>query len=208
LPDRLLRDLASTYAIDEAGESAFTANETTRLLASAPGEGSIRYGFDILNPAFQKIPEFLKDKKYKNPEETLDTPFHRAFYTDEQFFLWFQKQAEMIGHFHPHLTAFKSPVLWTSVVPLAEMLQGADKNTPLFVDVGGGHGFQCEAFRKATAKQFPGGRVINQDLPETLKEAPHYDDIEMMVQNFYEEQQIKGWCSLMHIQRGEVAKSF
>ncbi|TVY21109.1 Demethylsterigmatocystin 6-O-methyltransferase [Lachnellula arida] len=192
LTDRLLRHLASTYAIDEVGESAFAANDTTRLLASAPGEGNIVWGFDTLNPAIQKLPAFLKDKEYKNPDTTLDTAFHRAFDTNKQFFLWFQEQEELLACFHSHLTAFKSPVLWTSVVPLAEILQGADTNKPIFVDVGGGHGFQCEAFRNAVAKRFPGGRVINQDLPETLSEAPHYDGIEMMAQNFYEEQQIKG----------------
>lgn len=204
----MLRHLASTYAIEEVGDSAFAANETTRLLASAPGEGSIRYGFDIMNPAFQKLPAFLKDNEYKNPDKTLDTAFHRAFDTEKQFFLWFQEQEEMISHFHPHLTAFKSPVLWTSVVPLGEMLQGADADKPLFVDVGGGHGFQCEAFRNATAERFPSGRVINQDLPETLSEAPHYDGVEMMVQDFYEEQQIKGSCLLAPKQGIKDSKSF
>lgn len=78
-----------------------------------------------------------------------------------------------------------------SVVPLAERLRGADKNVPLFVDIGGGHGYQCAAFRKATAEHFH-GRVINQDLPETLAEAPKYEDIEMMAQNYYKKQQIQG----------------
>ena len=149
------------------------------------------FGFNMLNKSFQDLPSFLKETGYKNPDHTLDTAFHRAFKTDEQFFLFMQKDTETIRYFHPSLTAFKSPVIWTTVVPLAEKLQDADKNKPLFVDVGGGHGYQCAAFREATRERFS-GRVINQDLPPTLAEAPKYEDIEMMAQNFYEEQQILG----------------
>lgn len=149
------------------------------------------FGFDTLNKSFQELPSFLKDKGFENPDQTLDTAFHRAYNTKEQFFHYIQQDSETIRYFHPHLTAFKSPVSWTTVVPLAEKLQKVDSDVPLFVDVGGGHGFQCAAFREATKERFP-GRVINQDLPPTLAEAPKYDDIEMMVQNFYKKQKIRG----------------
>jgi hypothetical protein len=162
------------------------------LLATPPGAGNIHFGFDTLNRAFQELPEYLKSIGYKYPDQLSDTAFHKAYDTDMVFFLWFQQFPERIKHFHPSITAFKSPRLWTSVVPLAEKLKDADKNAPLFVDVGGGHGYQCEAFRNATRKEFP-GRVINQDLPPTLAEAPKYEDIEMMAQDFYQKQQIQGW---------------
>ena len=186
-----MRHLASTCTIAEVGESTFAANETTCLLASAPGEGNVLWGFNILNKVFQKLPDFLKEKGYKNPDKTLDTAFHKAYNTKMQFFLIMQQDQEALRSFHPSLTAFKSPVEWTAVVPLAEKLREADKNAPLFVDVGGGHGYQCAAFRKATEENFP-GRVINQDLPETLAEAPKYDNTEMMAQDFYRRQQIQG----------------
>jgi hypothetical protein len=190
-----LRHLAATYTIAEVGDSTFAANETTRLLASPAGKGNIMFGFNTLNKAFQELPKSLKEQGYKNPDHTLDTAFHRAYNTKMQFFLWMQQDQETIRYFHPSLTAFESPIAWTAVVPLAEKLRDADKNAPLFVDVGGGHGFQCAAFRKATAEKFP-GRVINQDLPETLAEAPKYEDIEMMAQDFYQKQQIQGSCPL------------
>jgi len=191
LIDRILRHLASTYTIAEAGESSFAANESTRLMASPAGKGNLIFGFNTLNKAFQELPDFLKETGYRNPESSDYTAFHRAFKTKEQFFLFLQQDPETIKYFHPSLTAFQSPVSWPSVVPLAEKLQDTDNNAPLFVDVGGGHGYQCSAFRKATADQFP-GRVICQDLPETLSVAPKYEDIEMMAQNFYEKQQIQG----------------
>jgi hypothetical protein len=150
------------------------------------------FGFNIINKSFQELPGFLRDNGYKNPDKTLDTAFHRAFKTKEQIFLFLQQDSETIRIFHPSITAFDSPISWTSAIPLVTMLQGADQHKPIFVDVGGGHGRQCAAFRNATAEHHFQGRVINQDLPETLAWAPEYEDIEMMAQNFYEKQQIQG----------------
>ena len=85
-----------------------------------------------------------------------------------------QRDQETIRYFHPSPTASKSPVLWAAVVPPAEKLQGAGKGAPLFVNIGGGHGYQCAAFRDATVEHFS-GCIINPDLAETLAEAPKYD---------------------------------
>ncbi|CAD6448723.1 35c97764-98e9-4b0b-85eb-c879caea947e [Sclerotinia trifoliorum] len=192
LIDRILKHLASTYTITQVGESSFAANETTHLLASPAGKGNIMFGFNILNKAFQELPDFLKENGYKSPENPLETAFNRAFNTKEQFFPYIQQIPDIMRDFYPSLTAFKSPVPWTSVFPLAEKLREADKNVPLFVDIGGGHGYQCDAFRKAIAEYDFSGRVINQDLPGTLASAPKHDNVEMMAQNFNEKQQVQG----------------
>ena len=94
---------------------------------------------------------------------------------------------------------------WTSVAPLAEKLERAlataeDGPAPpvLFVDVGGGGGGQCEYFRKATADRFA-GRVILQDLPQTVAAAPERDGVEKMEQDFFKEQAVKGSSGALSI---------
>ncbi|EDN92468.1 hypothetical protein SS1G_08331 [Sclerotinia sclerotiorum 1980 UF-70] len=174
---RILKHLASTYNIAQVGESIFAANKTTHLLASPAGKGNIMFGFNTLNKALQELPDFLKENGYKNPENPLETAFHRAFDTKEHFFPYIQQFPDTMRYFYPSLTASKSPVPWTSVIPLAEKLREADKEKPLFVDIGGEHGYQCDAFRKAIAEYDFSGRVINQDLPGTLATAPKHDDI-------------------------------
>jgi demethylsterigmatocystin 6-O-methyltransferase len=141
------------------------------LLASPAGNGNIFYGFDTLNKAFQELLPFLKETELKNPDKATDTAFHRAFHIREQFFLFIQKDPETLRYFYPSLTAFTSPVSWASAVSLDEKLKKADSQKPLFVNIGGGHGYQCDSFRKAIANRFI-GRVINQGLPRTLAEAP------------------------------------
>ena len=186
-----MKHLASTYTITEVGESTFAANETTRILASPQGKGSLVFGFNILNKAFQELPKYLKDKGYQSPDQPLDTAFHQAFDTKEQFFLFLQQDPESMQNLHASLGAFDGPVSWTTVVPLDEKLQNSDENTVLLVDIGGGPGLQCAEFRKAIAGRFI-GRVVNQDLPNTLARAPNHEGVEMMVQDFYQKQQIRG----------------
>ena len=186
-----MRYLASAHMVSEVGEQTFAANNTTRALATTPGKSSIKHGFDFLNKTIQELPDFLKEKGYRDVNTPLDAPFQRAYKTDMQCFPWMQQHPETVSTFQPSLSTFESPTSWTTVVPLKEILSGMDGSVPLFVDIGGGYGFQCAAFRKATSEQFS-GRVINQDLSETLASAPKYEDIEMMMQDFFEEQKIQG----------------
>lgn len=177
--------------ITEVAQSKFKANEATRLLASPEGQGNIKHAA-IVNRAIQELPSYLKKTGYRNPIDHLDTAFQMGYNTREQPFLHLRGDPDVLTNFYSSLKALESPVKWTAVVPLAKILQGGDTNVPLFVDIGGGHGFQAAAFRNATIKQFPTGRIINQDLPETLALAPKYENIEMMSQNFYEKQQVTG----------------
>lgn len=186
-----MRHLAAIFTISEVEEAFFAANETTYLLASPAGKGNVQFGFDTLNRAFQELPGYLKEKSYKNPNQLLDTAFHKAYDTKLPYFLWVQSHPDIMKYFFPSLSAFASPTTWAHVVPLDEKLKDMDSNAPLFVDIGGGQGAQCAAFYKAISGRFS-GRVINQDLPETLAYAPREEGVEMMVQDFYEEQKIKG----------------
>lgn len=189
--DRILRRLAAIFTTSEVAESTFTPKEIIRLLAFPTRKGNVQFGFDTLNRAFQELPTFLKEHSYRNPDRLLNTAFHRAYDTNEPYFSWALSQPEVIRDFFPSLNAFKSPITWAQVIPLDEKFQDTDKDAPLFVDLCGGHGAQCAALRKAITGRFS-DRVINQDLTKTPSEAPRYDDIKIMVQYFYKEQQVKG----------------
>lgn len=108
------------------------------------------FGSNIRNKAFQELPKLLKETNYQNPDHTNDTSFHRAYDTKLPFFVFLQQDPEAIRYFQQSLAAFESPTSWTKVVPVLENLNGSDNSTPLFVDIGGGAGSQCVAFREAT----------------------------------------------------------
>lgn len=81
---------------------------------------------------------------------------------------------------------------WLSVFPVEEEVGSwvAEHEKALFVDVAGGFGHQCMGF-KEKYPQIP-GRLILQDLPQTLAHMQPIEGVEIMAQNFYEPQPIKG----------------
>ena len=74
--------------------------------------------------------------------------------------------------------------------PVESVLLGQSPERPILVDLGGGLGHQCIALRE----RFPQlkGRVILQDIPQTLAHAIPHNGVEVMVQDFFELQVIKG----------------
>ena len=79
---------------------------------------------------------------------------------------------------------------WLDVYPVEKIARNLSLEETLFVDVGGGLGHQCIASRE----RFPhlSGRVILQDIPQTVTHAIHHDKVEIMVHDFFEPQRIKG----------------
>jgi demethylsterigmatocystin 6-O-methyltransferase len=145
----------------------------------------------MFNPLIQAAPKFLKDTKYQNPSDSLNSPFQRAFQTGELVFTWMHKNPENLGHFVSWMgTAHDMRPPWTNVLPIQQECKTWRSDAPLFVDVGAGIGFESAAFRQA-ATGIP-GRVIAQDLKETLDHSPTHDGVEKMVHDFWTPQPIKG----------------
>lgn len=143
-------------------------------------------------PCFQKLPQFLVDTKYQNPSDAVNTPFQRAHNTDQAPFVWILEHPFNFASFVQWMTTQREgQPTWLDVFPVEEMLgHNAGPETPLFVDVGGGIGHQCAALKS----RFPSlpGRVILQDLPQTLPQAIPTPGVEATAHDFWTPQPIKG----------------
>lgn len=82
---RFLRHQASLGIIKETAKDEFTASQTTKNIAAPEIQSGLIFMNDVLGPSFQAIPEFFAERKWKNPMELLDTPFHKAFNADKSF---------------------------------------------------------------------------------------------------------------------------
>jgi demethylsterigmatocystin 6-O-methyltransferase len=82
---------------------------------------------------------------------------------------------------------------WLSSFPFKEEL-GNFKDGTVLVDIGGGFGHQCMAIKET----FPelSGKLVLQDLPQTLAHVPAIDGVEVQVHNFFEPQVVKGILSV------------
>lgn len=111
-------------------------------------------------------------------------------------FIWFPSQPKRFAYFQQVMTVQRAGALdWLSVFPIEKEIGAwsAEPEKALFVDIGGGFGHQCIAL-KAKHANLP-GRVILQDIPQTLEHVQPIEGVEVMVQNFYEPQAIKGTCN-------------
>lgn len=142
----------------------------------------------------QQLPDFLKETKYQNITESNKTVFNKAFNTDLPAFVWLPSQPERFANFQKVMTVQRAgaPGFLSAFQFKKELGDFQDK--PVFVDVGGGFGHQAMAVKR----KFPelSGKLILQDLPQTLQLVPAIDGIEVMVHNFFEPQVVKGMISL------------
>ncbi|CAP73355.1 uncharacterized protein PODANS_2_7430 [Podospora anserina S mat+] len=158
---------------------------------SRTAEANYFCSFDIPGPCTQAMPDFLAETKYQNITSNKQTVFQKAFDTDLTLFEWMPqhpKHMKSLGH----LMALERPVHWVDKYPVEERL-GSLATKPdeaVLVDVGGGFGQQAIAF-KAKFPNLP-GRVIVQDIPQTLAGARPVPGIEFVEHDFFGPQTVKG----------------
>jgi hypothetical protein len=164
----------------------------SRTFAVTRNEAALETCFDLLGPAWIKLPQYLRGLKYQNPYEPKDptlamvhnspgaTPFEILFSS-------------------PHLKAFGLYIgtftmrhkQWTDLYPvetqIVESFEGGEDSVML-VDVGGGLGHQAKLL-KDTFPNIP-GRLIVQDLHQMKGEV--ISEIEFQAHDFYQEQPVKG----------------
>lgn len=188
---RFLRHQASLGIIKETAQDEFTASQTTKNIAVPEIQAGLIFCNDVLGPSFQAIPEFLAEKKWQNPTELLDTPFHKAFKTDQPLWTWLHEHPALTTHFNRFMYAQRSSVKnCFNFLNVGEEAKAWPTDKAVFVDIGGGTGQQCVEIKK----KFPDlpGRVILQDLPAVVAEAKVSDGIEAQAYDFFTPQPVTG----------------
>ncbi|KAF2497264.1 O-methyltransferase [Lophium mytilinum] len=190
---RLLRFLAAFSMVKEVGVDTFTANHITKSMSEEGFQAGAHHYFDNLNKVFQAAPDFLAARKYQDITDPKDTPFRAAYNTDLTIFAWAQGQPSFLSYFGKYLAYDRTGrKIWLDVYPFAQECaeQPITEKDVLLVDVGGGIGDQVIALK--TRHPTIAGRVILQDIPETLNGAIPHDGIETMAHDFFQPQTIKG----------------
>lgn len=139
------------------------------------------------------MPRYLAETGYKNPTSFTDGIFQRAHKTDLHTFAFVHGDPVRSAHFNHFMKAQRgSQAKCFDFYPFDSESKGWPADKPLFVDVGGGAGYQTAAFKE----KYPSlpGRVVLQDLPEPVEDAKSVvsKDVERIVHNFFEPQPIKG----------------
>lgn len=148
---------------------------------------------DIVCPAAQGLPDFLEKNNYRDVDDIHDCPWQIGKKTSQtafQFLFLHPRQLEDFNAFMTHQRMGSKSFL--DVYPLQEEVANAplESTRALFVDIGGGVRHICDALKQ----QYPDipGRVIVQDLPETITQAPSRPGVEAMAHDYFTPQPIKG----------------
>jgi demethylsterigmatocystin 6-O-methyltransferase len=189
----LLRAMASFGLIDEVTKTSFLANRTTKVLANPQVSGAAPHLSDMHFPVSRVLPQYLKDHKYQDMNDTKDLPFQTAFNTHLTPFEYLKTdpvQMKALGH----IMVLDGVQSWTSLYPVEQEVAGfeASGESALLVDIGGGFGQHSVMFKE----RFPelAGRVVVQDIPSTFAHLPPSKPagIEFEIHDFFTPQPIRG----------------
>ncbi|KAI4115169.1 MAG: hypothetical protein LQ338_007897, partial [Usnochroma carphineum] len=200
LTGRLLRYAASIGLVKQCGEDAWTASRLTHSMVAPSSEANLEQAFVDALPFFVDLPRFLAQTNFQNPTDSSRTVHQLTRNTCLDAFDWMKenpKHYEILNRFmaanrmiRTGIDAFPFEDKVPYLARKGDQQSKLDSTTPLFVDIGGGRGQMSRVFRS----KFPHspGRIILQDLPQTLANAVPSDCIEAMAHDFFGPQPIKG----------------
>ncbi|KAI0842124.1 hypothetical protein F5Y06DRAFT_306973 [Hypoxylon sp. FL0890] len=186
LVSRIMRYLAANRLVAEVGPDHYVARKVTHALADSRIEGPMRFFHAVSNPAFQALPDFLKETGYQNRPQTC--AFQKGLNTDLGLFPWLKQHPDLLKDFQSLMGVPKEGNCF-DVIPLENFVNSLSGGL-VFVDIGGNTGQQ--ASRLLTKHPELAGRVAVQDREEAIKNAAGVKGIQFMVHDFFKPQPISG----------------
>ncbi|KAL9088464.1 MAG: hypothetical protein Q9165_006188 [Trypethelium subeluteriae] len=194
LLNRLLKHLAAMQVIGETPEGLYYPNNLTRALTKPENNGGIIWGVEGIGPTLHQLPAYLTSIGYKNPDDDVKGPWQFAHKTDLMHWPWVAEHPRLHKAFNAYMSVHQTGgSFWAdgSFYPVQErLIQGADPEGVLLVDVGGGKGHDLQQF----IDHFPKfkGQLVLQDMPEVVADAENLDPrIRPIGHNFFEAQPVK-----------------
>lgn len=142
--------------------------------------------------AAHKAPNYLREGGYRCPTDPRDGFMQYAFQTKMTTFELFSSIPRIFKDFNTFMgSTMGARGYWVDWYPIRErLLDGADTDSALIVDVGGGKGHDLVAFQTRFPNQ---GRLVLQDLAPVVESLTNLNpQIEAMAYDFFTEQPIKG----------------
>lgn len=150
----------------------------------------MNFFYAVGNPAVHQLPDFLAENGFRNRPPPGQPPcvWHRSGNTDLGLYDWLGTQPEMLANFQRLMTVPRGGD-WLGAVPFADAGASGPGRT-VFVDVGGNIGHQSARLKAAHPEL--AGRIVVQDLPETISKASRTDGVRFMAHDFFTPQPVEG----------------
>ena len=210
---RILRCLASIDAIAEAGHETYAATKISRAFTTPKGISGAGFlyvppgksfrnplldatfcSIDLLVPSWTNLPTTLAKSHYQNPIDNLHTGLQAGLNIDYHGFEFLAKNPKIFNDFNIFMSAQREGrAYWLDFYPFEQKLPAEVRDSDhdvLFVDVGGALGSEILELRK----RFPAlkGRMILQELPQTIAHVSQNPGMEATVHDFFTPQPVTG----------------
>ncbi|KAK8069583.1 hypothetical protein PG994_006199 [Apiospora phragmitis] len=183
---------------DLAAATGASPTLVKRISCACVSMGMLNEQGPDLYASFAKLPEYLRNTKFQNPEIALDGPFQ---YANEQkpAFAWLTEHPEVFEAFHNYIhTLRQHRPSWTDMYPpQSRLVEGLKPHgdASAFVDVGSSIGQILQDSRTAVPQCT--GRLVLQELPEVITAATEKcvgadGRIELQAHDFFTPQPVKG----------------
>ncbi|KAI0847426.1 S-adenosyl-L-methionine-dependent methyltransferase [Daldinia vernicosa] len=205
---RILRYLASLSMIREVDIGLWAASHFGNNLSGTGQSAGVASMVDNCFVSMVNLPAFLRLHAYNPPDAKSDTAFalgNRVSPEEPTFFDWLKTRPENGKHFNVFMGSHRTGVrTWLDRPEVINEITDAFKKVTSrkgiseekgvsFVDIGGGIGHQCKAFKKRVPDLK--GTIILEDLEEVVANAELEPGIEKLGVNFLEGQPVKGAAS-------------
>ncbi|KAI0099400.1 S-adenosyl-L-methionine-dependent methyltransferase [Daldinia grandis] len=205
---RILRYLASASMIREVDTDLWAASRFGNNLSGDGQSAGVAHMVDNCFVSMVNLPAFLRLHAYNPPDAKSDTAFalgNRVRPNEATFFDWLKTRPENAKYFNvfmgSHRTGVKTwldrPEVINEITDAFKKVtarkEGGEEKGVSFVDIGGGIGHQCKAFKKRVPNLK--GTIVLEDLEEVVANAELELGIEKLGVNFLEGQPVKGAAS-------------
>ncbi|KAI3329076.1 sterigmatocystin 8-O-methyltransferase [Xylariaceae sp. AK1471] len=190
---RILRAMSTIGFVAEVGERTWEANAITRAMATdGIAAGHRAHGETMLNAAV-KAPKFFREAGYRCPSDPKDGLMQYALGSKLTAFELLASMPDVLNDFNTFMgNTMGAREYWTDWYPVKErLLDDANQDSALLVDVGGGKGHDLLAFHH----NYPGqGQLVLEDLSAVTDNIATGLDpaIKVVSYDFFAEQPIKG----------------
>lgn len=142
--------------------------------------------FENGGPLFQELPAFLRKHEFQDVTDGKACVFQPAFNTELDTYTYFSQHPENMTALIKYM-GLEQDVRgrWLRKFPFEDQTQdwNPSADEALFVDVGGNVG-HCYALFKSAFPELP-GRVVLEDLPDTLSHALPTPGVEKLEHDFF-----------------------
>jgi hypothetical protein len=193
---RFLRHIATMGLLRQKETDLYGSTPFSKAMTEAHISSAIEFWSYVVVPSFTAASKFFEENGWRNPSDVNKTPFQMAKGTTLHFWDYLNKHPKLLASFASHMKGYASTRgSWLDVFPGQSILDGADDDGPLIVDVAGGLGQDITKFYT----QFPqkAGRLVLQDLPKVIEEGKGKLDssITAMGHDIFTPQPVKRKCT-------------